>query len=103
MSYFGTDSYYPALGYCQGTKSCFVLTGILINRQRNNQLKIKSYKEQLSPGPKNRLVLTDIRTNRRLQYGAVVGNSACVMFVVIFRGRRRCNYPLSDFEPSVSR
>ena len=34
--YFGSDSCYPALGYHQGTKNCFILTDICTNQQHVN-------------------------------------------------------------------
>ena len=37
LSYFGYDSYYPALGYHQQTKSCFILTNIRTNQQLTDE------------------------------------------------------------------
>ena len=37
LIYFGSDLSYPALGYCQGAKSCFALIGIHTKRQCTNR------------------------------------------------------------------
>ena len=34
LQYFGFDSYYPVLVYCQGRKSRFAITDIRTNQQR---------------------------------------------------------------------
>ena len=76
MSYhFGSDSYYPALGYRQGTKSCFALTDIRTNQQ---PIIIKSYKEQLWPERNTK----SIRTSRYLYLPASYKPTS-----VVFRSR----------------
>ena len=46
LQFFGSDLYYPALGYHQGTISCFTLKDIHTNQQSTSQEELY-YKEKL--------------------------------------------------------